>query len=142
MNRIVPVAIAVIHDPSSRKLLLTQRREIDFEDRRFGNCWNFPGGGIQLGEQTEDALKREIREELGIEIIIENLLPKIFSPVRGKWQGILLCYLCRMKVKESKIILNHESIRYDWFGLTDIKKLNMLPLGLEIAESAYSILSP
>ncbi len=139
MNRIVPVVIAVFFDKQTGKYLLTQRKEIDPDDRDYGHAWNFPGGGMQFGETVENALKREIREELGREINIKTLIPRLFSPVRHRWQGILMCYLCEFADSGKDIVLNDESMDYGWFTLSEIKNLKTLPLAYDIAEAASTL---
>lgn len=136
MNRIVPVVIAVLHDKQTGKYLLVQRNEIDSEDKEYGHCWNFPGGGLQYGETLEKGLAREIREELGVEIEIKKLIPRIFTPVRHRWQGILMSFLCEFRQPGAKIKLNHESLAYGWYTLDEIKSLRTLPLAYEIAVEA------
>lgn len=132
----MPVAIALIYDKKTGKFLMTQRREIDREDVDYGHCWNFPGGGIQWGEDPKTALIREIKEELALEINIIMLIPHIFSPIRNNWHGLLICYLCEMKNINSPIVLNHESMDYKWYGLEEIKKLHTLPMAYEVAKEA------
>jgi len=60
---IIPVAVAVIQDERGR-VLLTRRAE----ESHQGGLWEFPGGKLEPGESLSRALKREIREELGIEV--------------------------------------------------------------------------
>jgi 8-oxo-dGTP diphosphatase len=59
---IIEVVAAVIRE--ERKVLITQR--LDHVD--LAGFWEFPGGKVKTGESLEDALEREIREELGIKI--------------------------------------------------------------------------
>ena len=59
---IIEVVAAVIRE--ERKVLITQR--LDHVD--LPGFWEFPGGKVKTGESLEDALEREIREELGIKI--------------------------------------------------------------------------
>jgi mutator protein MutT len=58
----IDVAAALIFRKG--KLLITQRRLQD----HLGGLWEFPGGKVEPGESFQDCLKREIREELGVEI--------------------------------------------------------------------------
>ena len=51
-------------------LLITQRRPQD----HLGGLWEFPGGKRHLNETFEDCLKRELREELGIEVVVKELV--------------------------------------------------------------------
>jgi mutator protein MutT len=56
------------------RLLVTQRKT----GSHLGGLWEFPGGKREPGETFEECLVREIREELGIEISVGNLLEEIF----------------------------------------------------------------
>lgn len=140
MKKITPVAIAVIYDKTKNVFLLTKRRAIDGEDEEFGPCWNFPGGGIEFGEDPITALKREIVEELRVEIQVEHLLPQIFSPVRRNWHGLLICYLCALKVPSDTIVLNYEATHYGWFTYEEVQKLHKLPLVSEMLDEAIKLL--
>ena len=55
------------------KLLITQRRAKD----HLGGLWEFPGGKRESNESDEDCLRRELREELGIEVEITELIESI-----------------------------------------------------------------
>lgn len=63
MNLVVPVSIAIIPNGDG-KILITQRAQ----HLSHGGYWEFPGGKIEANESPEDALLREIQEELGIVI--------------------------------------------------------------------------
>ena len=55
------------------KLLITQR----YPDAHVGGLWEFPGGKREGGESFEECLKRELREELGIEVDVKELIESI-----------------------------------------------------------------
>ena len=59
----VDVAVGVLIDPEGR-FLLTSRPE----SKVYAGYWEFPGGKLEAGESVEDALRRELHEELGIDI--------------------------------------------------------------------------
>lgn len=65
-------------------VLLVHRRDIDW--------WNLPGGGMEPGETVEEAMKREVLEETGLEVEIERLLGVYSKPQK---QEIVLSLLCR-----------------------------------------------
>jgi 8-oxo-dGTP diphosphatase len=70
--RTIEVVAGVIRDRRGR-ILLARRTE----DRDLAGLWEFPGGKHELGETPEDALKRELREELGIEIEVGSPLIRV-----------------------------------------------------------------
>lgn len=133
MQKIFPVAIAIIH--KENKYLLTERIGNDPDDPPGGRVWHFPGGGIEFGETIEVALKREIKEELNLEIVIERQLGEIYSSIRPSWHGILIPYICTIHGEEN-IILDHESYQFGWFTYKEIRTLKKLPFVPDMVEVA------
>ncbi len=62
------------------KLLITQRRQQD----HLGGLWEFPGGKREAHETFEQCLVRELREELGIEVIVQELLETLSHDYPGQ----------------------------------------------------------
>lgn len=80
--------------------IVNEKNEILLQKRREENRWGLPGGALELGESAEEALRREIREETGLEIRIEKLLgvyTKYFHtyPNGDKTQSIVMTFVCR-----------------------------------------------
>lgn len=64
--------------------------------RPLAGLWEFPGGKVEAGEQPEEALIRELREELGLEIAKEDLTPLTFaSHAYPDFHLLMPVYLCR-----------------------------------------------
>lgn len=85
----VLVAAAVIWRRG--RVLLTRR----MEGAHLAGLWEFPGGKVEAGEDPEDALVRECREECGIEIAVEDILDVTFHRYERK-DVLLLFYDCRL----------------------------------------------
>lgn len=132
---IQPVVLTVIRKEG--KILLTLRQEADPEDAAFNNIWQIPGGGLEFAETPEECAAREAREELGIDIEILSLIPKLYTAVRGNWQGLLIPFVCAMKFPESPIVLNEEASDYRWVTLEEAKKLQLTPFTKLILEEAF-----
>lgn len=58
-------AFAIIFDAAGQ-VLLSHRRDMD--------AWNLPGGGLEAGEMPDECVRREVREETGLEVVVERLV--------------------------------------------------------------------
>jgi 8-oxo-dGTP diphosphatase len=95
-TRSVTVVAAVFRDADER-VLLTQRPP----DRHMGGLWEFPGGKVDDGESPANALVRECREELGIDIKIEYPLTFAMHEETGL-RILLLFYRARIASGEPR----------------------------------------
>lgn len=75
---------ALIFDDEGR-VLLVHRNDIDW--------WNLPGGGMELGETVDEAVQREVREETGLEVVVERLVGVYSKPQK---QEVVLTFRCRV----------------------------------------------
>ncbi len=66
------IGVAVINNKQG-KILIDRRKETG----EMGGLWEFPGGKIEVGETIEECIKREVKEELDIEIIVGDRLTTI-----------------------------------------------------------------
>jgi 8-oxo-dGTP diphosphatase len=113
---IIPVTAGVIFNDED-DILITQRRVGD----RLAGKWEFPGGKIQEGESPEACLVREIREELDIEIEVEELLHAVNHHYPHE-DVLLLAYLCRFV--NGSIRLNAHS-DYKWIEAKCLSEMNL-----------------
>ena len=88
MKRIVKVAAAIIQD--GERILAMQRGHGE-----FAGMWEFPGGKVETGETSRNALEREIQEEMDARIQVEEL----FYTVEYNYPDFHLsmdCFLCTL----------------------------------------------
>lgn len=113
--RTIQVVAAIIQ--KDNKILATQRGYGEFK-----GGWEFPGGKVEPGELPEDSLKREIREELDIEIEVGELLDTIEYDY-SSFHLSMKCFICKMK--EGELVLKEHKAA-QWLSgdmLTDVEWL-------------------
>ena len=89
-NLVLVVALALID--SDGRILITQRPE----GKSMAGLWEFPGGKVEFGETPEEALIREIGEELGINVTASCLAPLTFaSHAYDSFHLLMPLYVCR-----------------------------------------------
>ena len=138
----IEVVAAIIHDSEGR-IFATQRGYGDYKDG-----WEFPGGKMEPGETPEDALKREIWEELETKIVVERLVqtvdydyPKLANGRACSRSGdskqalassrstaafhlTMHCFLCSIE-SGSLILKEHEAAR--WLSREQFDSVDWLP---------------
>lgn len=92
--------------------------------------WSIPGGAVELGERVEEAVRREVREEVGIEIEDVELLGIYDSIVRDsngdvKYHYVIVEYLARARSPE--VTPSGEVAGYAWVSLDELEKLEITP---------------
>ena len=122
MKRIEVVA-AIIRKEG--KIFATQRGYGEWKD-----WWEFPGGKMEPGETPEEALKREIREELSTEIRVDELLCTVEYDY-PMFHLTLHCYLCSL-VTEALHLNEHEAAR--WLANDELDSVKWLPADREVIE--------
>ena len=131
------VVVPVILDASDRVLLCRM-----VADRGvFPGQWALPGGGLEPGERIEEALEREVREELGVELarrapllFKDAVLPKRYPDGRTlSLHMVFLVYLCSLAPGE--IVLNEEFSEYRWCEAGDLAQMELTSLTRETLAS-------
>ena len=122
MKRIEVVA-AIIRKEG--RIFATQRGYGEWKD-----WWEFPGGKMEPGETPEEALKREIREELSTEICVDELLCTVKYDY-PKFHLTLHCYFCSL-VTEALHLNEHEAAR--WLANDELDSVKWLPADREVIE--------
>lgn len=112
----IEVVAAIIR--KGDKLFATQRGYGEWKD-----WWEWPGGKVEAGESPEQALTREIREELDTEIRVDKFLTTIDWDY-PKFHLTMHCYLCSL-LTEALHLNEHEAAR--WLGADELGSVRWLP---------------
>ena len=96
----------------------------------FEGMWEFPGGKIEPGESREVALKREIQEELGIDITIDEFLCTTNYDYLS-FHLTMHCYICSIETGEI-VLREHKSAR--WLTTETLNNVEWLPADKELLE--------
>ena len=115
-KRTIEVVAAVIFDEQGR-IFATQRGYGEWKD-----WWEFPGGKIEAGETPQQALKREIREELEAEIEVGELM-KTIDYDYPNFHLTMHCFKCRLMGDVT--LLEHEAAK--WLTPSELNTVNWLP---------------
>ncbi len=117
----IHVVAAVIRN--GNKIFATQRGYGPYKDG-----WEFPGGKIEPGETPEQALVREIREELDTEITVGRLITQVEYDY-PEFHLSMGCYWCA--VRSGRLTLKeHEAAR--WLGPDELDAVSWLPADLDV----------
>lgn len=120
----IEVVAAIIHDDDGR-IFATQRGYGDWKD-----YWEFPGGKIEPGELPEEAIKREIWEELETRITVERLVQTI------EWDYptfhlTMHCYWCHVE-SGTLTLKEHEAAR--WLTKLELDNVKWLPADRQLID--------
>ena len=113
----IEVVAAIIHDDEGR-IFATQRGYGDFKDG-----WEFPGGKMEPGEMPEEALMREIWEELETRIRVERLLQTVEWDYPA-FHLTMHCSLCHVESGHLEL-KEHEAAK--WLRKEELESVNWLP---------------
>ncbi len=117
------VVAAVIH--AEGKVFATQRGYGEYKDG-----WEFPGGKIEVGETPEDAVRREIREELDTDISVEELIDTIEYDYPN-FHLSMDCFWCEIVCGDLNL-KEHEAAR--WLDKESLYSVDWLPADISIIE--------
>ena len=123
----IKVVAAVICDSikDKKQILATARGYGEFKGQ-----WEFPGGKIEEGETPQEALKREIMEELDTEIEIGELIDTIEYDY-PHFHLSMGCYWCSV-VNGDLVLKEHEAAR--WLGKDEMMEVEWLPADVKLIE--------
>ena len=89
----------------------------------FQGWWEFPGGKMETGESPQEALKREIREELDADVLVKELLETVEWDYPN-FHLTMHCFICNL-LSESLHLNEHEAAT--WLNLENLRSVKWLP---------------
>jgi 8-oxo-dGTP diphosphatase len=113
------------------KIFATQRGYGDYKDG-----WEFPGGKMETGETPEEALRREIWEELETRITVESLLQTVEWDY-PQFHLTMHCYWCRIE-SGNLTLKEHEAAR--WLAKDELESVAWLPADLTLLPAIQTAL--
>jgi len=134
---IIWVVAAALINPDGK--VLVQKRAAD---RSMAGMWEFPGGKIEPNERPENALVRELYEELGVSLRPEDLTPLSFaSAPLGEKHLLLLLYVCR---KWQGIPAALDAAAIQWTSINALQDLEMPPADVPLIKAllAHALAAP
>ena len=127
----IEVVAAIIR--KGDKIFATQRGYGEWKD-----WWEFPGGKMEPGETPEQALAREIREELDTEIRVDKFLYTVEWDY-PQFHLTMHCYMSSL-VNDELHLIEHEAAR--WLGKDEIRSVNWLPADIMLLPLIEKELAP
>lgn len=101
------------------KIVLVKRKNPPYK-----NWWALPGGIVEYGETVEEAVKREVREETGLEIKVEKLVNVYSNPKRDpRGHFISICFLCHKTGGTLRAASDAANVSI--FSLKEVKNLKL-----------------
>jgi 8-oxo-dGTP diphosphatase len=104
-----------------RELLLCKRSQNAKNER---GCWEIPGGAVEFGETLQDAIRREMKEELNVDIELVEQLPAANHLIPAEHQHwVPTTFLTKIKKGQTPVIMEpNKCDEIGWFPLTNLPK--------------------
>ena len=130
--KVVAAIIKAVNENGETIIFATQRGYGDFK-----GGWEFPGGKIESGETPQEALKREIIEELDTEVSVGELMDTVEYDY-PQFHLSMDCFWCQI-VRGNLVLKEHEAAR--WLTKDELNNVEWLPAGITLIEKIRNLLS-
>ena len=132
----VAVVVGILRQADGA-VLLTSRPDA----KPYAGFWEFPGGKIEDGETQEACVLREIKEELGIDVVLHE---RVEGPLHGFWPlteriAFALWIVTVMPGQEPEILEDHDAI--EWLPAHDLFRVDWVPADVPLVQRLASLLA-
>ncbi len=121
----IKVVAAIIRDGD--RIFATQRGYGEYKDG-----WEFPGGKVEPGETSQEALIREIKEELDADIIVGDLLTTVEYDY-PTFHLSMDCFWAALVEGSKMKLLEHEAAK--WLAMDELDEVEWLPADVNVVEA-------
>ena len=130
--KVVAAIIKAVNENGETIIFATQRGYGDFK-----GGWEFPGGKIESGETPQEALKREIIEELDTEVSVGELMDTVEYDY-PQFHLSMDCFWCQI-VRGNLVLKEHEAAR--WLTKDELNNVEWLPADITLIAKIRNLLS-
>lgn len=130
--KVVAAIIKAVNENGETIIFATQRGYGDFK-----GGWEFPGGKIESGETPQEALKREIIEELDTEVSVGELMDTVEYDY-PQFHLSMDCFWCQI-IRGNLVLKEHEAAR--WLTKDELNNVEWLPADITLIEKIRNLLS-
>ena len=123
---ILPVLAAIIVNNQNQVLIARRKQQL-----RNGGKWEFPGGKLQHNESPEECLKREIKEEMGVDISVVRPFHLVNYPSKQDLSILLIGYICKLEGGDFHLKDHSEAC---WVNITNLSSFNLSEPDIPIAD--------
>lgn len=130
IDKVLVISTSIIKNLKDQVLLVQRSNKSSYP-----NFWQLVEGKLEEKESPEEALRREVKEEIGVSVVQLEMKTVLFNEIEAKG----LKYLCfrviyKATISSDKIRISDEHINFGWFGKEEALKLSLLPGTKKILE--------
>lgn len=128
------VAQKAIVEKEDKVLLMRDTREV-------AKKWELPGGRLNFGEKPEVGLARELKEEMGVDFVVHEVVYlEQFFQISDSKDALMIAYRCSLKNPAEEFVVDEREVcGFGWFTHDEIKEMTLFPEYSNAVEHYFSV---